>query len=295
MKRFALFITLLIPVLLSSQSCLPEGITFLTQEQIDNFQTDNPECSEIEGDVFIEGGTNIVSLNGLNVVTSIGGYLIIAGNDSLYSLEGLENLQTIGGGLSIGNYYSWCAGNPNLSDISALFNLTSIGGGLVVCGSSLSSLEGLENIDPISISGVIFILDNPMLSHCEVQSICDYLAVPGSYLDVNSNAIGCNSQEEIEEACETVSVNELVFLNKTKAHPNPFTTSTTIEFQLDQPSEVILTIFNHLGEQIELIRQNQQQGKQQITWNAEGLPPGMYFFTLQAGDHVASGKMVLVR
>jgi hypothetical protein len=78
-------------------------------------------------------------------------------------------------------------------------------------------------------------------------------------------------------------------------YPNPFTTSTTIEYQLNQPSQVTLTIYNHLGEQIDLIRQHQHSGKQQITWNAVGLPPGMYFFTLKAGDQVATGKMVLIR
>ena len=32
-----------------SQGCLPEGITFTTQEQIDNFQINYPGCTEIEG------------------------------------------------------------------------------------------------------------------------------------------------------------------------------------------------------------------------------------------------------
>ena len=36
--------------------CLPEGITFTTQEQIDNFQTNYPGCTEIEGDVYIGDG-----------------------------------------------------------------------------------------------------------------------------------------------------------------------------------------------------------------------------------------------
>ena len=33
----------------SGQGCLPEGIAFTTQEQIDNFQTDYPGCTEIFG------------------------------------------------------------------------------------------------------------------------------------------------------------------------------------------------------------------------------------------------------
>jgi len=55
-----------------SQSCLPDGITFSTQAEIDDFQTNYPGCTEIEGDVIING-SNITNLNGLSVVTSIGG------------------------------------------------------------------------------------------------------------------------------------------------------------------------------------------------------------------------------
>ncbi len=55
-------------------SCLPEGITFTTHEQVDSFQVNYPGCTEIEGDVIISG-ENITSLQGLNVVTNVGGFL----------------------------------------------------------------------------------------------------------------------------------------------------------------------------------------------------------------------------
>ncbi len=57
-----------------SQPCLPEGIWFETQEQIDNFQNNYPGCTEIMGTVLIEG-SNITNLDGLQVITAIGGYL----------------------------------------------------------------------------------------------------------------------------------------------------------------------------------------------------------------------------
>jgi hypothetical protein len=57
MKKITLFIVLalFIQVTVSSQPCLPEGIEFTTQAQIDNFQTNYPNCTEIEGDVEING------------------------------------------------------------------------------------------------------------------------------------------------------------------------------------------------------------------------------------------------
>jgi len=57
-----------------SQPCLPQGITFNTQEQIDNFQINYPNCTEIEGDMIIEGD-DITNLDGLNVLTAVGGFL----------------------------------------------------------------------------------------------------------------------------------------------------------------------------------------------------------------------------
>ena len=54
--------------------CLPEGITFSTQEEIDNFQINYPYCTEIEGDVIIEGD-EITNLDGLSVLNSISGFL----------------------------------------------------------------------------------------------------------------------------------------------------------------------------------------------------------------------------
>ncbi len=65
MKKLALFIALalllLIQYTVSAQfvgSCLPDGITFSTQAEIDSFQTNYPNCTEIHGDVGINGGTS---------------------------------------------------------------------------------------------------------------------------------------------------------------------------------------------------------------------------------------------
>ena len=55
MKKITLLIALFIglQVVAFSQSCLPDGITFSSQAAIDNFQVNHPNCTEIEGDVFI--------------------------------------------------------------------------------------------------------------------------------------------------------------------------------------------------------------------------------------------------
>ena len=71
---FAIALIVFCHASIMAQPCLPEGITFTTQAQIDNFQTNFPNCTEIEGDVIIEGN-DITNLNGLNVLNSTGGFL----------------------------------------------------------------------------------------------------------------------------------------------------------------------------------------------------------------------------
>jgi hypothetical protein len=74
--------------------------------------------------------------------------------------------------------------------------------------------------------------------------------------------------------------------------PNPFSTTTTIEYELTKPSTVQITIYNHLGKQVELIEQHQPQSKQQITWNAEGLPGGVYFCVIKTNKRTFTTKMI---
>jgi len=99
MKKFYLLLIALFAFnVASSQSCLPEGITFSTQAQIDNFHTNYPNCTQIEGSAVIwSSGTGINNLLGLNGLTSIGGNLIINNNNFLTNLSGLNSLTSIGG------------------------------------------------------------------------------------------------------------------------------------------------------------------------------------------------------
>ncbi len=80
-----------------------------------------------------------------------------------------------------------------------------------------------------------------------------------------------------------------------KSSPNPFTSSTTLSYTLVKPSTVTIRVFNAQGQQVYEIAQEQPVGPQQVQWNAEGLPTGMYYFRIQAGEEVGGGKMVLMK
>lgn len=182
MKKFATLLLILFFVnnILNSQSCLPNGINFSTQEEIDNFQTNYPNCNEIEGSVMISdlGTNNISNLNGLSEVLLIGGQLVIGENSNLTSLEGLGNLSYIGGPLEIYD-------NNNLLNISSLENVTFIGGDLSINNNNaLTNIDGLLNVTQVL--GKVQIISCPNLTNVSGLS---NLTMFGGSLTINNNSI----------------------------------------------------------------------------------------------------------
>lgn len=134
--------------------CPPDGIVFSNQTEIDSFQTNYPNCSEIYG-VRIEGG-DIVNLNGLSSLISIEQQLVITENNLLNDMTGLNNLTSIGANLAI-TY------NNSLTNLSGLDNLGYLGGSLLVLHNySLLSLTQFNNL--ISIGGELWISYNSSLT-----------------------------------------------------------------------------------------------------------------------------------
>jgi len=66
-------------------------------------------------------------------------------------------------------------------------------------------------------------------------------------------------------------------------HPNPFNPSTTISFSLPVESNVRITLFNMLGQQVaQLVNSDFQTGNHKIEFNAKDISTGAYIYTLEA-------------
>ncbi|MGB5896230.1 MAG: T9SS type A sorting domain-containing protein, partial [Ignavibacteriaceae bacterium] len=86
-------------------------------------------------------------------------------------------------------------------------------------------------------------------------------------------------------------------------YPNPFNPSTRIKYSIPQSSNVLIKVFDILGNEIEtLVNGEKPVGTYEITWNAENLPSGIYFYQLQAvptgrqaGLFVETKKMVRMK
>ncbi|MCC6462378.1 MAG: hypothetical protein IT260_18065 [Saprospiraceae bacterium] len=138
------------------QSCLPGGITFTSQAQIDNFKNEYPGC-KVVGQVIING-TGIYNLDGLNEITTISYGFELMNNNSLTNLNGLQSLDSVGNQFVISQ-------NNNLSDISGLHNLRGVYELDLWSNAALPNLDGLGKLS--SITNILSIGSNPSLTNIQ--------------------------------------------------------------------------------------------------------------------------------
>jgi alpha-glucosidase (family GH31 glycosyl hydrolase) len=88
--------------------------------------------------------------------------------------------------------------------------------------------------------------------------------------------------------------NKVLFLYPN--YPNPFNTYTVIRFSLNRTSQVILSLFDIQGRQVDLLLCGQMRaGEHEIRLEAEHLPSGLYFYRLEAQGEIVTRKLLLIR
>jgi hypothetical protein len=79
-------------------------------------------------------------------------------------------------------------------------------------------------------------------------------------------------------------------------YPNPFNPSTVIRYDLPAQAQVRLDVYNILGIRIAtLVDKQETPGYKSVSWNADGIPSGVYYYRITAGSYTGSAKMLLVR
>ena len=79
-------------------------------------------------------------------------------------------------------------------------------------------------------------------------------------------------------------------------YPNPFKETTTIDFLLEAPSQVVLEVFSIGGEKIcTLANEKKSPGKYSVPFNAKDLPAGVYYYKLQTEPGTSARKMTLIK
>lgn len=131
---------------------------------------------------------------------------------------------------------------------------------------------------------------------------------PGFHAKAGSNLHAYIAEDDCEE--ENESYTEPITTERTeespivkvaepnlRAYPNPFTNSTTVEYQISTTEPVSLYLYNMQGERIADLLQNklQTEGVYQIEVDVSRYPSGIYYATLRAGKRVLTEKLVVVK
>ncbi len=214
--------------------------------------------------IYFHGNPNVTSINIQNVGGTVGigtaytnaNGIVIGNNAALTSLAAPEPLTAVDAWVGINQ-------NPNLVDFTGFGNLTDISGGLflgaipasafpdmlslttigenleIIANTQITNLDWLANL--VSIGGILRIQNNPLLSDCNINAVCDFLA--GAGIRAVAGNTGC-------------CLNEPVLTNVCEGN-NPTPT-------LDPASVTIV----QKGDQATLILENLQPG-QTALWYAE--------------------------
>ena len=79
-------------------------------------------------------------------------------------------------------------------------------------------------------------------------------------------------------------------------YPNPFNPSTLINYHVAQTAHVLLKIYDVLGNEVQtLVNEVKPRGEYHLTFNASGLPSGIYFYSLRAGNYSETKKMIFIK
>ena len=83
--------------------------------------------------------------------------------------------------------------------------------------------------------------------------------------------------------------------------PNPFNPETTIRFDLAQAEQVQLEVYDALGQKVAtLVSESLPAGTHQVLWrgrtaSGNAVSSGVYYYRLQAGEHLQTHRMLLLK
>ncbi|MBI4931604.1 MAG: T9SS type A sorting domain-containing protein [Bacteroidetes bacterium] len=100
----------------------------------------------------------------------------------------------------------------------------------------------------------------------------------------------------------TSGINEISSSAGISSHvfPNPFNDFVKISYELTQPAETYISVYNIYGSEIkQLAHQNNSAGTYSIFWDGKNsagtkVPAGIYFYTIHAGKSESCGKIILL-
>ena len=112
--------------------------------------------------------------------------------------------------------------------------------------------------------------------------------------EIRGQVILASTITSVELVDETAGIPEE--FNLYQNYPNPFNPTTTIRFELKQSGQTVLKIYDLLGKEVfRLVDEELPAGSYKVTFNANALPSGVYFYRLESSGFNKVRKMILLR
>lgn len=234
----------------------------------------------------INGGTgwnivlNITCVGSLNVITE---NLIYANfSDSLFS-------KSTDGGIT----WTKTGWTPNSEFNRIFFKDAALG---VAVGGNLSFGAGT------------FITENGGNSWTKVSELYNIIGSTSNGIDFVSkengyiaNSYGLFTMKSFGVIDSITSVENEFYISPSdftlfQNYPNPFNPSTVISYQLSAFSNVVLKVYDVLGNEVAtLVNKEKSPGNYKVHWNASEFASGLYFYKLQAGQFSSVKKLILIK
>lgn len=85
-------------------------------------------------------------------------------------------------------------------------------------------------------------------------------------------------------------------INLLQNYPNPFNPSTSIDFELNEGTQVRLSVYNVLGQEVAtLVDGFISAGRHTVNFNAQNLSTGVYIYRMEAAGKIFTQKMLLTK
>ena len=99
--------------------------------------------------------------------------------------------------------------------------------------------------------------------------------------------------EESSVEMNVTNPSEFILL---KYYPNPFNSSTSISYDLNELMNVEVAVFDLNGQRIAVLEQGERTaGTYNLTWNAVGLSAGVYYVKLITPQIKRTSKVTLIK
>ncbi len=147
---------------------------------------------------------------------------------------------------------------------------------------SYSVCVGLDINTPVACSGAVAVTVTNSLAGAGTE------ARAGGW-DVVDAAPWPGEEAEVKAAARTAAT-------AVAAYPNPFARSTEIAFSLEASSAVRLVVYDVRGREVATLADGAMEaGRHTVTFDAAGLPSGVYVYRLVAGSSAETGRLTLVQ